>query len=157
MKKLFLIPLLCSMFLLIFSSCRKDDNETAQANLVGHWQPYKMTQSATLSTGPVSNTTDYTSCQQRSRVIFNANQSGSLITYNDENGACVKQGESSFTYTYTPDNNEISIKNPDGTTQIATVQSLTTSDLVAKTVSTFDFQGENVAVTTTIYARKAVD
>ena len=157
MKKLFLM----SVFLLLsfsFFSCNNDDDNVERASLVSKWQPYKLTQSAVLSTGSVSNTTDFNDCQQRSRVTFNSDKSGNSTLYGYENRNCLIQADSNFKYSYNPDNNELVVRNPDGSTQTGTVQSLTATDLVYKLVGVYDYEGEeNVEVTTIISARKVTN
>lgn len=153
------MPLFFLFMLISVFSCKNDDDDNMEkANLIGKWQPYKLSQSATLSTGPFNNTTDLNECQQRSRILFNSDNSGRSTLYSEENGTCSLQADSNFTYTFNPDNNDLTVKSPDGSTHSGTVESISSTNLVYKLVGEYDFEGEdNVRVTTIISARKTTN
>ncbi|WP_027375755.1 lipocalin-like domain-containing protein [Kaistella palustris] len=161
-QKILYLPLLLLMMFFTVSSCRSDDNsdeqQTATENLLGIWQPYRFNQTATLNSGTYNQTTDYTICQQKSRIYFSENNMGSTKLYGEENGNCVMQSNDNFTFSYDAQTKALTITNSDGTTQTGTVIRLTESELVYELTGTYDFQGQtNVAVKTTIYARKTKD
>ena len=158
-KNLFFFPLFVLSLIFVLFSCRNDnDDQTEAENLVGIWQPYKMNQKATLSTGNYDRTTDFTVCQQKSRIVFGADSNGSTKTYTDINDNCVLQGDANFRYTYDADSNILVITNADGSSQSGSVVELTNSALVYELTGTYDFEGENnVLVKTTFYARKTKD
>ena len=160
-KKLLFLPLFFLMIVLTAISCRDDDNKQEQVdmqNLIGLWQPYKFTQTATLSTGAYNQTTDYTVCQQKSRIIFSENNVGTAKVFGEENGSCVLQNTDNFTYDYNPGTKTLSVTSSDGSKQTGTVLKISTSDLVYELTGTYNFEGEtNIAVKTTIYARKTKD
>lgn len=157
--KILVLPFLIATLML--SSCRSDDDESAalpQQPLVGIWQPYKMMTRATLSTGPFSETTNYTICQQKSRIIFDDDKVGSAKIFNDEGTNCVLQNSFSFNYNYDPVTKVLTTENSDGTTTTGTVVQLTSTDLVYELTTVGEFQGEpNVTVSTTIYTQRTKD
>ena len=153
MKKSILVPALFTFLLLFFFSCRNDDDD-AQSALIGKWQPYKMTQAATLSTGPVNYTTNFTECQQKTRITFNDETNGNSTVYGEEGGVCVQQENSNFTYTYNSSTGALVIDPANAEAQSGVVKTLTGSDLVYEMKGTYDFEGETVEVTTTFYTRK---
>ena len=161
-KFMLFIPILFLLMLLSFVSCRNNDDNpsdsTAAQNLIGIWQPYKMNQKATLTSGNYDQTTDFTICQQKGRIIFNDNNIGSVTTYSEINGTCVQQDKAMFTYVYDDNSKILTITNADGTKQAGTVIQLTPTDLVYELVGNYDFQGQtNVQVKTTFYVRRTKD
>ncbi len=154
-------PLLAILTMLTLSACRSDDDdemELPENTLVGIWQPYKLEQSATLSTGSYENSVAYSSCQQRGRVIFNADGSANAKTYSETGGSCMLQDDTNFTYTFNPVTMEMTVTDAAGMKQTGLVKTLTDSELVYQVSGTYTFQGEpNIKVTTTVTARKAKD
>lgn len=156
-----LLPILLLFVAVSLQSCRLDDdknNNMEDQNLVGIWQPYRLNQKATLTTGAYDQTTEFTICQQKGRITFSDNNTGSSKTYADVNDACFLQDEANFTYIYDTNSNILTITNEDGTSQSGSVVKLTPSELVYELVGNYDFQGEtNVQVKTTFYARRTKD
>lgn len=157
----FKFPMLVLLAIFTLSACRSEDDEELEVpenTLVGIWQPYKLSQTATLSTGPYVDGVAYTSCQQRGRILFSADGTGNSKTYNEVGGACMLQDDSNFTYTFNPATMEFTITDAAGMKQTGMVKSLTNSELVYEVTGIYTFQGEpNVSVTTMITARKAKD
>ena len=154
-------PVLALLAILTLSACRTDDDEEIdipENTIVGIWQPYKLSQNATLSSGPYVNDVAYTSCQQRGRIIFNMDGTATAKTYGETGGSCVLQDESNFSYTFNPVTMEFSITDAAGIKQTGLVRALSDSELVYEVSGTYTFQGEpNVKVTTMVTARRAKD
>ena len=155
MKNILLIPV---AFLLLFVfSCRSSSDDPVEVSpLIGKWQPYRAVMNATLSTGPYTNTIEYSECMQKTRVTFSDNNTGGMLTYGEENGTCVQQENVNFTYTHNPTANTLNITR-NGQTQNGKIKTLSKSDLVYIVEENFDIQGETVPANVTFYLRKTKD
>ena len=153
------LPFLLLLLALTLVACRDNENEDRpESDLFGLWQPYKMTQTATLSTGPYSVSTEYSICEQKGRILFTDDGLGNAKTYSEANGPCILQDDSNFTYTYDAVTNTLVITSANGTSQTGSIKELSESNLVYELVGSYDFQGEqDVTVTTTVTARKTKD
>ncbi len=154
MKNLILKPLLLLLLVFTIFSCRNDDNDNGNQNLiVGIWQPTSMKIYGSYNGVPFSKEFVANECQLKSRTILNADGTGTSITWNDDSGTCQQTGSENLTYSYDANTKEIKITT-NGNTTVGTVATLNSSKMVVKSETTYDLGGENVPATLEISANR---
>ena len=92
--------------LMIFSSCSNDDDSNSDStSIVGIWKPIKEVD--ICSTGN-ENTSDFSTCLQRSRLTFNSDGTLNNMEYSEDTGECL-ENFANGTWTLTGENLSLTI------------------------------------------------
>lgn len=107
MKNIF--TFLFGAMLLFAVGCEDDD--PPRPSIVGTWKPVEMVENIIINdTTTDTNVYTYTDCQQKSRFIFNENETGKRVTYGMLNTSCVKSFDENHNYFYDHKTGEIEIQ-----------------------------------------------
>ncbi|MPL56262.1 hypothetical protein SDC9_01746 [bioreactor metagenome] len=126
MKKLVIAFL--GIFLLLNVACSRDDNDTV--SIVGTWNISSVKMKGTLSyngqSAAINEETPADACSQKSSMVFNADGTGSVTSFANNNGTCEQLLSETFTYKF------------DGNTKVLTITQAGTTESV-----TLSFSGSN--------------
>ena len=127
MKKLVIAFL--GIFLLLNVACSRDD-DSSPVSIVGTWYMSSVTMKGTLSyngqSAPVNEDRATDACSQKSTMIFNADGTGSVTSFANNNGTCEQLLNETFTYKF------------DANTKLLTITQGGTSESI-----TLSFSGSN--------------
>lgn len=128
MKKfLFFFGIISLMF---FSACNNDDDNVG-GFIVGTWYMNAVTVKGTVKNGtnsaPIDQTQPADACSQRTQFVFNADGTGSVVTYQNSNGSCINTASETFTYKHDASSGTLAITSG-GQTEVMKLNTLTSTE-----------------------------
>ena len=137
--------LLMGVVALCLFSCKNDQDDDSQSDILGKWQPYKdVVYSGKTGLIIDKKTKDYTDCEKKSSVEFRSDNKFFASSYDDVDGGCVLDDQTNGTYSYNPSTKYISTT-WDNETYKTKVKSLSKTDLaIEEDIHDEDVDGDGV-------------